>query len=403
MSTPAADDPAKTLRIAIVAGEVSGDHHGAGLIRALRQQSDRPLELAGIGGPEMAEEGLASLFPLSDIAVMGPLAILARLPGLIRRVYDAVDHVVAFRPDILIIVDSPEFTHAVAKRVRRRLPGLPVVNFVPPTVWAWRPWRARTMRAYIDRSLALFPFEPDAHLRLGGPECIYVGNPVIERLSLIPARIETPDAGPPTLLILPGSRVTEVERLMPVFRDTLVALRERGRGFVPVLPAVPHLADHITGLVADWPVKPRIVVGEEAKWQAFAAARVALAASGTVTLELALAGVPMVVGYRLDPLTASLKWLLRIHSVVMANLVIGENAFPEFIHTGCDAETLCGALDPLFDDTPQRRAQLDAIARVRSATLIDGDTPSERAARAVIEMPGLTGRLERPEDVSVTS
>ncbi len=386
MSIPAAGEAAKPLRVAIIAGEASGDHHGAGLIRALRQRCGRRLELAGIGGPEMAEQGLSSLFPLSEIAVMGPLAILARLPGLIRRVYDAVDHVVAFRPDILIIIDSPEFTHPVAKRVRRRLPGLPVVNFVPPTVWAWRPWRARKMRAYVDRSLALFPFEPDAHLRLGGPECIYVGNPVIERLSLIPERTRMPEAGAPTLLILPGSRVTEVERLMPVFRDTLVALGERGRAFAPVLPAVPHLADHITGLVADWPVKPRIIVGEEAKWQAFAAARVALAASGTVTLELALAGVPMVVGYRLDPLTASLKWLLRIHSVVMANLVIGENAFPEFIHTGCDAPTLSAALDPLFDDSPERAAQLAAIERVRTATLIDGEMPSDRAARAVLEM-----------------
>ena len=391
MSASAADDTGTALRpplrIAVVAGEVSGDHHGAGLIHALRQQSGRPIELAGIGGPEMAEEGLASLFPLSEIAVMGPLAILARLPGLIRRVYDAVDHVVAFRPDMLIIIDSPEFTHSVAKRVRRRLPGLPVVNFVPPTVWAWRPWRARQMRAYVDRSLALFPFEPDVHRKLGGPECVYVGNPVVERLTLLSERTATPDTGSPTLLVLPGSRITEVDRLMPVFRDTLVALHERGRAFEPVLPAVPHLADHIGGLIVDWPIKPRIVVGEQEKWRAFAKARVALAASGTVTLELALAGVPMVVGYRLDPLTASLKWMLRVHSVVMANLVIGENAFPEFIHTGCDAPTLGAALDPLFDDTPERCAQLAAIERVRTATLIDGEMPSDRAARAILEMP----------------
>jgi len=378
---------ARPLRIAIIAGESSGDHLGAGLMQALRDKAGREIRFAGVGGPEMETAGLRSAFPLSEIAVMGPFAILKRLPGLIRRGHETVDHVVDFDPDALIIVDSPEFTHAVAKRVRRVRPDLPVINYVSPTVWAWRPWRARRMRPYVDLILAVFPFEPDVHRRLGGPDCVYVGHPAVERVSRMPAVEVQSDGRPPVLLVLPGSRVTEVERLMPIFRDTLVALRDKGQAFSPVLPAVQHLHERIDAEVADWPVKPHVVVGEQEKWAAFARGRAALAASGTVTLELALAGVPMVIGYRLDPVTASLRWLLRIHSVVMANLVIGENAFPEYVHAGCDAETLSEALRPLLGDTPERNAQVEATERVRAATLIEGDSPSERAAKAVLGMP----------------
>ena len=356
------------------------------MIEALRRTSCRDIVLTGVGGPEMEVAGLKSAFPLSEIAVMGPFAILARLPSLVRRVYEAVDYVAAFKPDILIIIDSPEFTHPVAKRVRKRLPGLPIVDYVSPTVWAWRPWRARKMRGYVDRVLAILPFEPDVHRRLGGPDCVYVGHPVIERLERLPAPIIGDADEPPVLLLLPGSRVTEVERLMPVFRETLVVLRDKGRAFRPVLPAVAHLADRLRAEVADWPVVPMVVAGETEKWKAFSTGRLALAASGTVTLELALAGVPMVVTYRLDPVTAALRWMARTHSVVMANLAIGENAFPEFIHGGCDPKTLSAALEPLFDDTDARNAQLEAIEKVRAATLIAGDTPSQRAAAAVLDL-----------------
>lgn len=380
----------RPLRIAIIAGESSGDHLAAGLMAALPGELGAEVAFAGVGGPEMEAAGLKSAFALSEIAVMGPLAILARLPGLIRRVHQAVDHVVAFDPDLLIVVDSPEFTHAVARRVRRRLSRLPVVDYVSPTVWAWRPWRARRMRAYVDRVLAIFPFEPAVHRRLGGPDCVYVGHPAVERAAKMPPRGKPGER--PVLLVLPGSRVTEVERLMPVFRDTLALLASRGRAFDAILPAVPHLRDRIETDVADWPIRPRVVSGEAEKWKTFAAADLALAASGTVTLELALAGVPMVVTYRLDPLTASLRWTMRAHSVVMANLAIGENAFPEFIHKGCDPETLAGALEPLFDDTIERRAQVAATEKVRAATLIGGGSPSQRAAVAVREV------LMRAED-----
>lgn len=390
MSLPGPGAEASPLRVALIAGEPSGDHLGAGLMRALRRRTGGSVVFAGIGGPEMEREGLASAFPLAEIAVMGPIAILSRLPRLVRRVYETVDHVVAFRPDILVIIDSPEFTHPVARRVRLRLPGLPVVNYVSPTVWAWRPWRARRMRAYVDHVLAIFPFEPAVHARLGGPPCTYVGHPVVERLALLPPPVARPAADDsPILIVLPGSRASEIDRLLPVFGETLQRLKAGGRRFRAVLPAVAHLRQRIADEVGQWSIPVEIVDGERAKWRAFGQGRVALAASGTVTLELAMAGVPMVVGYRLDRLTAALRWIVRIHSVVMANLVIGENAFPEFIQKGCDAATLAAALDPLFDDTPDRRAQIEATGRVRRATLIEGEPPSERAAGLVL---GLLGR-----------
>ncbi len=373
------------LRIALVAGESSGYHLGGRLISALKALSDRPLALLGVGGGAMEREGLESLFPLSETALMGPLAILARLPRLIRLVRRTVDEIVAFEPDILVVIDSPEFTHAVARRVRRRRPDIPIVNYVSPTVWAWRPWRARAMRRYVDHVAAIFPFEPDVHARLGGPPCTYVGHPLIEQERLEPSA-ETAAGDLPVLLLLPGSRVTEIRRLLPVYRATVERLADSGLAFRSVLPAVDHLAEEIREEVAQWPSPPDVVTGERAKWEAFAAARAALAASGTVTLELALSRVPMVVAYRLDPLTARLRWVLQLHSVVMPNLVLGENAFPEFIHDGCVPANLAAALGPLFGETPERTAQLAAADRVRVATDTGPETPSRRAARLVLDV-----------------
>ena len=176
-------------RIALVAGEVSGDQLGFKLMRALRE-ANPGVAFMGVGGDAMTAEGLSSLFPMSDIAVMGILPVLARLPTLLARIRATADAIIAARPDALVIIDSPDFTHRVARRVRAALPGLPVVDYVSPTVWAWRPGRARKMRGYVDTVLALLPFEPEAHRRLGGPDCVYVGHPLIERLSEL-----RPDAG----------------------------------------------------------------------------------------------------------------------------------------------------------------------------------------------------------------
>lgn len=374
-----------SLRVFIVAGEHSGDHLGAGLIRALRERVPG-LAVEGVGGDEMAGEGLSSLFPLSDIAVMGILPVVARLPRLLRRIRETADAVVAARPDVLVIVDSPDFTHRVARRVRALAPAIPVVDYVSPTVWAWRPGRAPAMRAYVDHLLALLPFEPEAHRRLGGPPCTYVGHPLIERFDVLrPGIAEAAARARPTLLVLPGSRRSEIARLTAVFGEAVGLVARRVPDLDVVLPAVADRAEEIVARVASWPVAPRVVRGEAAKLAAFRTARAALAASGTVTLELALSGVPMAVAYKVSPFETWLRFVVKVPSIVLPNLILGDNAVPEFLQEDCTPEALADALLPLLGDTPERGAQIDAFARLDAAMRIaPGATPSGEAARVVL-------------------
>ncbi len=376
------------MKIWLVAGEDSGDQLGAKLIRALRAAAPAPLELGGVGGEAMAAEGFASLFPLDDVAVMGYLPVLARARTLLRRIRETVDDVVAARPDVLVIIDSPGFTHAVARRVRQRLPDLPVVDYVSPSVWAWRPWRAKGMRAFIDHVLALLPFEPEAHRRLGGPTCTYVGHPLIERLAELRPdadELRAREAPPYSLVVLPGSRRSEIERLMPVFGQALARLGDTVP-FEAVLPAVSRHRDRIAALAAEWPVPVRIVSGEAEKYAAFRAGRAALAASGTVTLELALAGMPMVVAYKVSRIEEFIgRRLIQVPTIVLPNLILGENAMPEFIQADCTPERLAAALGPLLAGGPARDRQTAALTRIDGLMrLPDGEAPSARAARIVI-------------------
>jgi len=382
----------RPLKIWIVSGEESGDQLGAKLMRALKARfGAERLRFGGVGGRAMEAEGLKSLFPLEDIAVMGIVAVIGRLPTVLNRIRVTANAVVAANPDILIIIDSPDFTHRVAKAVRKRAPQIPVIDYVSPSVWAWRPGRAAKMRAYVDHLLALLPFEPDAHKRLGGPPTTYVGHPLIERVSEFrPTAGERNfhKDGPLNLLVLPGSRRSEVSRLIDTFGETLMLVQQRSsRPFEVTLPAVPHLAQEIRERTASWSVKPRIVEGEAAKWQAFRSADAALAASGTVTLELGLSGIPMVVAYKVSKIEALiLRPLIKAQSIVLTNLVLGENAIPELIQEDCTPETLAAALLPLLSETPERRAQEEALRRLDELMRIGDEVPSERAARIVDEV-----------------
>jgi lipid-A-disaccharide synthase len=379
------------LRLVLIAGEHSGDALGARLIDALRTLSPRRLAFKGVGAELMAKRGCPSLFPLEEIAVMGPLDILPRLPTIWHRVHQTVDMTVAEPPDALVILDSPEFTHQVAQRVRRRAPNIPIIDYVSPSVWAWRPGRARKMRRYVDHVLAILPFEPDAHRRLGGPPCSYVGHPLVEKLDWI----STLDPEPlrkwlglaedrNVLVVLPGSRASEVRRLMEPFGEALRLLEEEGERFEVIVPAVDTVRGLIEEGLASWPMKPRLTSTEADKFAAFKLARAALAASGTVTLELALAGTPMVVGYRGDWLASSLKFLVVAPSVVLPNLVIGENVFPEYLLKDCTPENLAHALLPLLHASSERDRQVKGTVRVQQLMRGEVESPSERAARIVL-------------------
>ncbi len=373
--------------IFLVAGEESGDRLGAALIRAIRQREGPLTRFAGVGGIDMAREGVQSPFPISELSIMGIVDALKRLPTIVRHIRDAADMAIAVRPDALVIIDSPEFTHRVAKRVRRADRSIPIIDYVCPSVWAWRPWRARAMTRYVDHVLALLPFEPAALRRLGGPPCTYVGHPLSERVgSLRPSRDEQGrrDAKPPLVLVLPGSRCGEVRRLLQPFSAALSLAAAEVGPLELVLPTVPSLYAEVSEAVAEWPDRPRVVVDETEKHAAFRSARAALAASGTVTLELALARVPTIAAYIVSEWDAVLaRRLIRVPTVILANLVLADNVVPEFLQEKCTPEALSEALVKIVNDTPERRRQIEAFSRLDEIMQMGSAVPSEKAAEIV--------------------
>jgi len=389
--TAAPQRPSQPLSIAIVAAEESGDALGAALARAL-VKAESAVQLTGVGGNAMAAAGISSPFSIAELSIIGLTAIPRRLPAILRRIRETADAIIEARPRALVIIDSPDFTHRVARRVRRRAPDIPILDYVSPSVWAWRPGRARAMRSYIDHVLAILPFEPDAHRRFGGPPCTYVGHPLAERIADLrpgPDEMARRLADPPVILVLPGSRSGEVSRLSHVFGAAIARLSARIGPIELVLPTVPQIEHQLRDSVAGWAVQPKIVSDPSAKWAAFRRARAALAASGTVTLELALAGVPMVAAYRLHFIEAvvarAIRLRSRLPSVILANLVIGENVVPELLQEDCTPEKLADALGAAVGDTEQRRRQIDGFRRLDQIMKIGGTSPSGKAAGLVLE------------------
>ena len=383
----------RPISIFMVAVEESGDALGGALACALAARLGGMLKLSGVGGRAMAAAGIASLFPIDELAIVGLTAIPSRLPTILRRIRETADAVVAARPDALVIIDSPDFTHRVARRVRRLAPSIPILDYVSPSVWAWRPGRARAMRSYIDCVLAILPFEPAAHLRLGGPPCVYVGHPLIERTAELrpdPQEARRRRADPPVVLVLPGSRRSEVRRLLDIFGAAIERIVGGAGAVDVVLPTMPHLLAQVRDGIARWTIAPRVIAEPAEKWAAFRTARAALAASGTVTLELALAGVPTVAAYRLPLIEEMVLRLLsrsgRPHSVILANLVLGENVVPELLQRDCVPARLADELKPLLTDSPQRRRQVEAFGRLDAIMSIGSQMPSDKAAGVVLEI-----------------
>jgi lipid-A-disaccharide synthase len=386
------DRDAAGPHVFLVAGEESGDRLGAALIGALRQRTQGRVRLSGVGGARMAEQGVPSLFPLGDLAIMGFGGVVSGLPKILARIAQTADAIATAKPDALVIIDSPDFTHRVARRVRAGNASIPIVDYVCPSVWAWRPGRARAMRGYVDLVLALLPFEPAVMQRLGGPPCDYVGHPLGERVGELrpnPEEARRRLANPPLLLVMPGSRTGEIRRMAGVFGEAVALLNQRLGVLDVVVPAVPRLAQTVEAAVASWPMPVRVVVEQAEKDASFRTARAALTKSGTSTLELSVAGVPMVAGYRMSLFEELISRLMvKLDSVILANLVLGENIVPEFLRGDMRPERLAAALTPLMSDTPERGRQIEAFARLDSIMEIGRANPSDRAARLVLDCAG---------------
>lgn len=377
--------------IYLVAGEASGDVLGARLIAALRRA--RPeIEVAGIGGALMAEQGLISLFPMQDLALIGLAEILPRLPMLRERFRMTVTDIEARRPDAVVTIDSPGFTLRLLRKIAPL--GIRRIHYVAPQVWAWRPGRVKHFPGLWDRLLCLLPFEPD-FFAPHGLNPVFVGHPVLESGADLgdAARFREraglgPEARP--LVLMPGSRRTETRRLMPVFAETLERLLPSRPDLVPVLAAAPAIAQEVTEAARSWSRKPVVVTDPSARYDAFAAAAAALTKSGTSTLELAMAGVPMAVTYRVNRLSAALaRRMITVKHVAMINLLAGRELVPERLQEDCTPATLAATLAPLLDDQRAAEAQRSGF-RTALASLAppEGVLPSEAAARAVIESLG---------------
>ncbi|WP_434722685.1 lipid-A-disaccharide synthase [Mesorhizobium sp. RIZ17] len=379
----------KPLKIAIVAGEESGDLLGADIVEALKRTTGRDIRLVGIGGRHLQARGLASLFDGSEIALMGFSDVLRDLPRLVRRIGQTASAIAAEKPDCLVTIDSPAFSLRVARKLRAADPAIPIVHYVCPSVWAWRPGRAVAMKPYVDHILCILPFEVKALARLGGPPGTYVGHRLAKdpfALGAAKAQSLSRDLSNDrvkTLLVLPGSRQGEVRRLIEPFGKTMSILHQRGHRLRLLLPTVPHVADLVRTSIASWDDKPEIILDPERKWQAFGKADAALIASGTVSLELALSGVPMVSCYKLDPIAHLLvPRLVTVWSALLPNLIADRALVPEFYDQYIRPENLARHLEALFADTGMRAWQKAGFAEIarRMAT----ERPSGEIAAEVV-------------------
>lgn len=400
MNDPVASDGGPTLFL--IAGEPSGDALGARLMAAAKRLTGGKVRFVGIGGEKMMAEGLVSLFPMAELTLFGIFELLPHLPNLIRRIDQTVAEIIRIRPDAVVGIDSPGFTVRVAKKVRAAASTIPLIHYVAPTVWAWKPKRAAKYAAIYDHLLAVLPFEPP-YFEREGLACTFVGHSVVEGGAgkgdgagfRNRHGIESTDR---VVAVLPGSRKGEVSRLLPDFRATLERLQSSHPTLVAVVPTVATVRDRVAAAIADWPVRTVLVEGDAEKYDAFAAAEAALAASGTVSLELALARLPTVIAYRLNPVTVALyRRLIRVKYVNLVNLMLDRMLVPELLQQDCRPDRLATELGRLLDDPAARQVQINGVAEV-ARWLGQGDTPpSERAARTILNVVA-ERRLNRPPE-----
>ena len=377
------------MKLFLIAGEPSGDNLGAALMAGLRQLAP-DVEFMGIGGLAMEAEGLTSRFPMDELSLMGIWEILPKYRALKARIAETAQAIADERPDALITIDSPDFCLRVARQARALNPGLRTIHYVAPSVWAWRAGRAKKMAEVIDHVLAILPFEPPL-MQAAGMSCDFVGHPIVAEPVASPAEAaafrETHGIAPgqPLILCLPGSRRTEVSRLGPRFDEALMRLRDRVPEVRVVIPTVRGVAGLVRDMAKRWPTAPIVVENAEEKRAAFAAADLALAASGTVSLDLAANDVPMVIGYDVAPLSRLIiRMLLKTDTVTLVNLVSETRAVPEFLGSDCEPGPMSQALFCLLEHPEDRANQVAAMELTMERLGRGGEAPGLRAARSVL-------------------
>jgi lipid-A-disaccharide synthase len=381
----------RPLTVMLVAAEASGDDRGAGLARALKRRLGAGVRFVGVGGERMAAEGLDSPFDISELSILGLLEGLLAYPKVVRRADETAAVAAREKPDVAVLIDSWGFTLRVAQRLRKRDPRLPLIKYVGPQVWATRPGRARTLAQAVDHLLSIHAFDAP-YFEAQGLPVTFVGNAALtlDFSKADPGRLRaeigaSPDQ--PILLVLPGSRPGEIARVMPAFEDSVNILKGQRPELQVVVPAAPTVADAVKARVASWRHRAHVIEGEAGKLDAMKAATVALACSGTVTTELALAGVPMVVGYRLGPVTAVIvRRLLRTKYITLFNIAAGQEIAPELVQEDCTGPRLAAEIARRLDDPKLRAAQIAAQYAALDKMGRGGPDPSEAAAEAILKI-----------------
>lgn len=375
----------------LIAGEASGDLLGAGLIAALRRRY-ADARFVGIGGECMQKEGLETLFPMHELSVMGVFEVLPRLWSIMARIRQAVNHIIKLRPAALITIDSPDFCFRVSAKVKEKTSGIPCVHYVAPSVWAWRPERAQKISRFLDHLLTLLPFEPPYFTRYG-LQTTFVGHPVVEHIGhrgdemRFRAKHNLRN-DQPVLCMLPGSRMSELSRLLKKFLQTADIVLQNRHQAVIVIPTLPHLRKHVEKFFAGEGINPIIVTTHEEKLDAFAASRAAIAASGTVTLELALTDTPHIIAYKLNAMSAWVaKKLIKTPYVNLINILLGKKVVPELLLDDCEPGPMSKELLRLLDDKEARSEQMMEFRRALIMLgMGDPESPSEKAAAAIADI-----------------
>ncbi|MFA5119872.1 lipid-A-disaccharide synthase [Zavarzinia sp.] len=385
----------RPLNVFVIAGEPSGDALGARLMAALKRETGGNIRFSGVGGPLMCAEGMASQFPMAELTLLGVMEVLPKALHVLRRVNEVAAAIIESRPDVVVTVDAPAFAFRVGKKIKGR--GIPHVHYVAPTVWAWRPRRAKMVAGFLNHLLVLFPFEPP-YFEVHGLATTFVGHSVVEGAADLPA-LQAAGQGlrarlgiapeRPVLVVLPGSRGSEVRRLGPVFGDALGLVAQRFPDLAVLVPTVPNVAALVKQTVAAWPVPATVLEDAADKLPAMAAARAALAASGTVALELALAETPAVVAYRANPVSALVfRLMTKVRFVNLINIMEDRAVVPELLQSACTPERLAAEVDRLLTDDGARQDQIASMHRVMTALGRGGPAPSTRAAQAILAVAG---------------